>query len=283
MSNLHAEVYEGWLDADSTGPIIPLWLEMHEDGKGKFAGWYVNRIDPDTIVFTGERMKSGLVLTVKGARNVVKEQFTLQPSSYGYSGYWKPAKGYGADLHLFLSDEQYAKTMHVSIDPKILRKGKSQQDSISDLQYLMVRKGIASIKVYRERNDGHRPWISYHVIDVMKNKEIQLTDYLIDHVFAKTKIQADDHAEGEALNQLKQFSEEEIASMEQCGMNLDQDLHLDNIVLYPNRTSVTFDYLNVFGMHEDCEHYMYPVQFTLPIETFAPCIRPGSFLTRLLP
>lgn len=276
------EVFEGWLDPDTTGPITPIWLEMHETTSGNYSGWYLNRMEPDTIPFKGEKTKSGIVLKVMSGRNTIKEQFTFTVTETGLMGYWKPAKGYGADIRLFSTDSMYAKTMHVRIDPGILGKGKGVKDSVSDIQYLMVRKGIASVKVYRERIDNHRPWISFHVIDLMKNKEIQLTDYLIDHAFAKTKISADAHAEEEALNQLKQYGEDELATMTDCGMNLDEELHLDNIVLYPNRTSITFDYLNVFGMHEQCEYLMYPVRYTLPMDEFKACIRPGTFLSRLL-
>lgn len=281
-SDTSSEIYEGWLDPDSTGPIQPLWMELHEDKSGQFTGWYVHRIELDTVFFKGERGKKGITLKVMANRTVIKEQFTLHESENGLEGIWKPAKGYGSDIRLFKTESDFAKTMQVSINPNILRKGKGKQDSISDIQYLMVRKGIASIKVYRERNDGHRPWISYHVIDLMKNKEIQLTDYLIDHAFAAKKIDADSHAEDVAVEQLKQYAEDELSIMQDCGMNLDQELHLDNVVLYPNRTAITFDYLNVFGMHEECEHLMYPIQYTLPIEEFKTCIRTGSFLSRLL-
>jgi hypothetical protein len=277
-----AEIFEGWLDPDSTGPINPIWMELHEENPAHFSGWYVNRIEPDTIYFKGEKGKSGLVLKVMANRSVVKEQFILTETEHGFEGIWKPIKGYSSDVRLFKTDAEYAKTMHVSIDSKILRKGKGMQDSISDIQYLMIRKGIASIKVYRERSDGHRPWISYHVIDLLKNKEIQLTDYLIDHVFSNKKIDADSHAEEVAIEQLKQYAEDELNAMQDCGMNLDQELHLDNLILYPNRTKITFDYLNVFGMHEDCEYLMYPIQYSLTIEEFKSCIRPGSFLSRLL-
>ena len=88
--------------------------------------------------------------------------------------------------------------------------------------------------------------------------------------------------EGVALNQIKQYGEDELVTMTDCGMNLDEELHLDNIVLYPNRSAITFDYLNIFGMHEQCEYLMYPVRYTLPIEEFKSCIRPGTFLSRLL-
>ncbi|NBO69174.1 MAG: hypothetical protein EBU66_01210 [Bacteroidetes bacterium] len=282
MNTLHSEVYEGWLDPDSTGPITPIWMEIHETVAGVYSGWYVNRIDLDTIPFKGETYKNGIVLKVMSGRTAVKEQFTLQKTEHGMSGFWKPAKGYGADIHIFPTDSLYAKTMQLNIDPAMLRKGKGLKDSVSDIQYLMVRKGIASIKVYRERIDNHRPWISFHVIDLLKNKEIQLTDYLIDHAFAKTKIAADAYAEEEALNQIKQYGEDELVTMTDCGMNLDEELHLDNIVLYPNRSAITFDYLNIFGMHEQCEYLMYPVRYTLPIEEFKSCIRPGTFLSRLL-
>lgn len=281
-SDAISEIYEGWLDPDSTGPIQPLWMELNEDKSGQFTGWYVNRIEPDTVYFKGERAKKGIVLKVMANRTVVKEQFTLHESDSGLEGLWKPAKGYGSDIRLFKTEADFAKIMQVSIDPNVLRKGKGKQDSISDIQYLMVRKGIASIKVYRERNDGHRPWISYHVIDLIKKKEIQLTDYLIDHAFATKKIDADSHAEEVAIEQLKQYAEDELITMQDCGMNLDQELHLDNVILYPNRTAITFDYLNVFGMHEECEYLMYPIQYTIPIEEFKACIRPGSFLSRLL-
>lgn len=276
------EVYEGWMDSDSTGPVTPIWMEIHETTAGTYTGWYVNRMDVDTILLKGEKTNNGIKLKVMSGRTAVKEQFTLQSTDHGLEGSWKPSKGYGADIVLFTTDSSYAKTMHLQIDPAILRRGKGLKDSVSDIQYLMVRKGIASIKVYRERIDNHRPWISFHVIDLMKNKEIQMTDYLIDHAFSKTKITADVFAEEEALNQLKQYGEDELATMTDCGMNLDEELHLDNIVLYPNRTSITFDYLNVFGMHEQCEYLMYPVRFTLPMEEFKSCIRPGTFLSRLL-
>lgn len=281
-SVLKSELYEGWFDADSTGPIQPIWMELHEDQFSQFSGWYTSRVEVDTVFFKGERGKKGIVLKVMANRTVVKEQFTLIETAFGFDGTWKPAKAYGTELRLFKTEPEFTRTLHVSIDPHILRKGKGTQDSISDIQFLMVRKGIASIKVYRERNDGHRPWISYHVIDLLKNKEIQLTDYLIDHAFATKKIDADSHAEEVAIEQLKQYAEDELTTMQDCGMNLDQELHLDNVVLYPNRTAITFDYLNVFGMHEDCEYLMYPVQYTLPIEDFKACIRPGSFLSRLL-
>ena len=282
MNTLHSEVYEGWLDPDSTGPITPIWMEIHETVSGVYSGWYVNRIDLDTIPFKGETYKNGIVLKVMSGRTAVKEQFTLQKTEHGMSGLWKPAKGYGADIHIFPTDSLYAKTMQLNIDPAMLKKGKGLKDSVSDIQYLMVRKGIASIKVYRERIDNHRPWISFHVIDLLKNKEIQLTDYLIDYAFAKTKIAADAYAEEEALNQIKQYGEDELVTMTDCGMNLDEELHLDNIVLYPNRSAITFDYLNIFGMHEQCEYLMYPVRYTLRIEEFKSCIRPGTFLSRLL-
>jgi len=279
---LFCEVYEGWMDPDSTGPITPIWMEIHESTAGTYVGWYVNRMDMDTILLKGEKTQNGIKLKVMSGKTAVKEQFSLQMTDQGMMGFWKPSKGYGADIILFPTDTLYAKYMQLQIDPAILRKGKGLKDSVSDIQYLMVRKGIASIKVYRERIDNHRPWISFHVIDLMKNKEIQMTDYLIDHAFAKTKISADAHAEEEALNQLKQYGEDELATMTDCGMNLDEELHLDNIVLYPNRTSITFDYLNVFGMHEQCEYLMYPVRYTLPMEVFKSCIRPGTFLSRLL-
>ena len=278
----HSELYEGWFDSDSTGPIIPIWMELNEVKPGEFTGWYANRIEPDTVYFKGVRRKKELMLKVMVNKTVVKEQFSLYETESGFEGVWKPSKGYGSDIRLFKIGPEFVKTMHVFIDSSILRKGKGKQDSISDIQYLMVRKGIASIKVYRERNDGHRPWISYHVIDIMKNKEIQLSDYLIDHAFATKKIYADSYAEEIAIEQLKQFAEDELSTMQDCGMNLDQELHLDNVILYPNRTAITFDYLNVFGMHEDCEYLMYPIQYTIPIEEFKSCIRPGSFLSRLL-
>ncbi|MFM7157304.1 MAG: hypothetical protein ACKO0Y_05770, partial [Bacteroidota bacterium] len=43
MNTLHSEVYEGWLDPDSTGPITPIWMEIHETVAGVYSGWYVNR------------------------------------------------------------------------------------------------------------------------------------------------------------------------------------------------------------------------------------------------
>jgi hypothetical protein len=277
-----SEVYEGWLDADSTGPVIPIWMELHEEPGNRYTGWYVNRMEHDTIFFSGEKSNNGILLKVTTTRLIVNEQFTLTETDFGFEGFWKPKKGYGADVKLFLTSEDYSKTINLTIDTNILKKGKGKNDSITDIQFLMVRKGIASMKVYREREDGNRPWITFHVIDIMKNKEIQLTDYLIDYAFATKKILADAQAEEIAIHHIQQYGEDELSTMKDCGMDLEQELHLDNVVLYPNRTAITFDYLNIFGLHEECEYLMYPVQYTLPIEEFKQCIRPGSFLARLL-
>lgn len=279
---LFAEIYEGWIDSDSSEPIQPIWMEINRDPSGKFTGWYLNRVNHDSLPLIGEMTKSGLILKVINGRNSVAEQFTLTKSHLGYEGFWKPSKGYNSDVRLFKTDSIYYSTMKLTIDTNILRKGKGWQNSITDIQFLMVRKGIASIKVFRERMQGDRPWISYHVIDMLKNKEIQLTDYLHSLSFSKTKIVADEHAEQEAINQLKEYAEEDLEAMKECGLDLDNGLHLDDFMLYPNRTAITFDYLNIFGMKVDCDYELFPVRFTMPIEDFKHCIRPGSFLSRLL-
>jgi hypothetical protein len=281
-ADMHAEYYEGWIDTDSSEPITPIWIEFQRSAAGKYSGWYVNRIDCDTMNVSGEMTKSGLVLKVFTGRNTIAEQFTLVKSQHGYEGTWKAHKGYPYEVRLFKTDSMYRKTMKIAIDPTILTKGKGRHDSITEIHYLMVRKGIASIKVMRERKNDIRPWISYHVIDVLKNKEIHLTDHLMNHAYAKTKIMADNHAEQEAVNQLMEYDEDDIAAMKDCGLDLDRDLHLDDVVLYPNRTAITFDYVNIFGMKEDCEYQLYPIKFTMPIKDFKQCISPGSFLARLL-
>lgn len=279
---LFAEIYEGWIDSDSLEPIQPIWMEINRDASGTFTGWYMNRVNLDSLPLIGEMTKSGLILKVMNGRKTVAEQFTLSKSHLGYEGFWKPAKGYNSDVRLFKTESIYHSTMKLNIDTNILRKGKGWQNSITDIQYLMVRKGIASIKVFRERMQGDRPWISYHVIDLLKNKEIQLTDYLNALTFSKTKIVADAHAEQEAVNQLKEYAEEDLEAMKDCGLELDNELHLDDFMLYPNRTAITFDYHNIFGMKVDCDYELFPVRFTMPIEDFKQCIKPGSFLSRLL-
>ena len=279
---LFAEIYEGWIDSDSLEPIQPIWMEINRDASGTFTGWYLNRVNHDSMSLIGEMTKSGLILKVMNGRKTVAEQFTLSKSHLGYEGFWKPAKGYNSDVRLFKTESIYQSTMKLNIDTNILRKGKGWQNSITDIQFLMVRKGIASIKVFRERIHGDRPWISYHVIDLLKNKEIQLTDYLNSLTFSKTKIVADAHAEQEAINQLKEYAEEDLEAMKDCGLDLDNELHLDDFMLYPNRTAITFDYHNIFGMKVDCDYELFPVRFTMPIEDFKQCIKPGTFLSRLL-
>lgn len=280
--HLSAEMYEGWIDSDSLEPIQPIWMEIKRESSGTYSGWYMNRANHDSVSFIGEMTKSGLILKVMYGRKTVVEQFTLSKSNFGYEGFWKPAKGYNSDVRLFKTEPMYHPTMKLSIDTTILRKGKGWQNSITDIQFLMVRKGIASIKVFRERIHGDRPWVSYHVIDLLKNKEIQLTDYLNSLTFSKTKIVADEYAEQEAINQLKEYVEEDLEAMKECGLDLDHGLHLDDFMLYPNRTAITFDYVNIFGMKVDCDYELFPVRFTMPIEDFKQCIRPGTFLSRLL-
>lgn len=278
---LYSGIYEGWIDPDITGSIVPIWMEL-EESNGAYSGWYVNRIEPDTLYFQGKRQKGSIVLNVLIGNNRIKETFTLNAENGILSGYWKPYKGYDTDVILFPTDSIYKNVMKLELNSAMLKKGKGKQDSITDIHYLMVRKGLASLKVFRERKDIGRPWISYHVIDLLKNREIQLTDYLEQYAFAKLKINGDSFAEAEAEKQLELYSEEEIEQMVQCGFHNNEELHLDNVVLYPNRMSLTLDYLNVFGMNSECDYLLYPIQYSFSFEEFKPCIRQGTFLGRLL-
>jgi len=273
------QIFEGWLENPNGGGILPIWMELEISNKGDAEGWYCYRIDGDKIMVSGTVSDDEYYLGVHGTSGKKKETLAFHKDADSLAGEW--LKGtLSLSVTLFEVAPNQESFIPLNVKTDFSKRIKKNIDTVLDIEYMMVRKGLASIKVYHTRNSGSRDWVSYHTVDLQKNTEINLLEYIDANAFGSLKIMSDTYAEQMAREQLEILTKEDIIEMLQCGFSKDEDFHLDAIILYPNRTGITLFYEDLFGLSEACKLYAFPVEYSIPVSLFKSCIKKGSVLFR---
>ena len=271
--------FEGWFVQPDIAGILPIWVELEVSNNGNIQGWFCYRIDGEKSLLQGTVDGDDYSLSVPGTKGKYKEVLTFSKDADSLTGEWKKGNEY-MSLTLYDASEDQEQFIPLQIKTNFSKMTKKHTDSIVDIEYLMVRKGLVSVKVYHSKASGTRDWASYHTIDLQKNKEINLLEYVDANAFKALKIVSDNYAELQAREQLESLTTEDIMEMVQCGFSKEDDFHFDAVVLYPHKTGITLYYQDLFGLDEACLPYIFPIEYEIPLKDFTSCIKKGSLLTR---